>query len=149
MQASSLEGNRAASQNRRRPTRPGRPVPSAASMVSENKVLAHPASVDSIPSSANQEDHVSMGTTAARKAALIVDNTLSVLAFELMAAVQGTELRGKAPSPFNEAVCRLVRSRIPALMEDRKIRTDIAAANRLVRSGELLELAASMVPEFA
>ena len=55
---------------------------SAASMVAENKVLAHPASVDSIPSSANQEDHVSMGTTAARKARLIVENTLSVVAFQ-------------------------------------------------------------------
>ena len=56
----------------------------AASMVSENKVLAHPASVDSIPSSANQEDIVSMGTTAARKARDIVQNTLSVLALELL-----------------------------------------------------------------
>ena len=63
---------------------------SAASIVSENKVHAHPASVDSIPSSANQEDHVSMGTTAARKCRTIVKNLYSVLAFELMAAVQGS-----------------------------------------------------------
>ena len=60
------------------------PENSPASMVSANKVLAHPASVDSIPSSANQEDFVSMGTTAARKARTILDNTLSVLAFELL-----------------------------------------------------------------
>src|SRR5699024_9892992 len=66
---------------------------SAASMVSENKVLAHPASVDSIPSSANQEDMVSMGTTAARKAGWIVQNTLSVLADELLTACQGIDIR--------------------------------------------------------
>ncbi len=68
---------------------------SAASLVSENKVLAHPASVDSIPSSANQEDHVSMGTIAARKAKSILENTRKVLAMELLAACQGIDLRGK------------------------------------------------------
>ena len=66
---------------------------SAASMVSENKVLAHPASVDSIPSSANQEDFVSMGTTAARKCSWIIQNTLSVLAYELLTACQAVDIR--------------------------------------------------------
>ncbi len=68
---------------------------SAASLVSENKILAHPASVDSIPSSANQEDHVSMGTIAARKSREILDNSRKVLSMELLAACQGIDLRGK------------------------------------------------------
>jgi Histidine ammonia-lyase len=68
---------------------------SAASLVSENKVLAHPASVDSIPSSANQEDHVSMGTIAARKARDILDNVRKVLAMEILTSVQAIDLRGK------------------------------------------------------
>lgn len=121
---------------------------SAASMVSENKILAHPASVDSIPSSANQEDHVSMGTTSARKAAQIVENTLSVLAFELMAAVQGIDLRDGEPSPVNKKICSLVRSYIPKLQEDREIRIDIEAANKLVRNGELIELVSVLMPDF-
>ena len=63
----------------------------AAALVSENKVLAHPASVDSIPTSANQEDHVSMGTHACRKARAIFENTLIVLAIELVSAAQGLD----------------------------------------------------------
>lgn len=121
---------------------------SAASMVSENKVLAHPACVDSIPSSANQEDHVSMGTTAARKAAQIVENTLSVLALELMAAVQGVDLREDEPSPVTKEVCRLVRSYVPFLENDREMRIDVASMNSLIRSGKLLELVTSLVPDF-
>lgn len=121
---------------------------SAASMVSENKILAHPASVDSIPSSANQEDHVSMGTTAARKSAQIVQNTLSVLAFEFMAAAQGIDLRGKNPSPVNRKIHKLIRKFVPELKEDREIRIDIAQMNRLMRSGELLELVTAELPEF-
>lgn len=121
---------------------------SAASLVSENKVLAHPASVDSIPSSANQEDHVSMGTTAARKAVAIVDNTLSVLAFELMAAVQGLDLRGRKPSDSVEAVRQVVRRQVPFLEEDREIRLDIEAINRLVRSGEIQSLASELIGDF-
>jgi histidine ammonia-lyase len=67
---------------------------SAAALVSENKILAHPASVDSIPSSANQEDHVSMGTIAARKAKEIMENVRRVLATEILCACQGIDLRG-------------------------------------------------------
>jgi histidine ammonia-lyase len=67
---------------------------SAASLVSENKVLSHPASVDSIPSSANQEDHVSMGTIAARKASEVIKNTFYVLAMELMTGLQAIDFRG-------------------------------------------------------
>lgn len=68
---------------------------SAASLVSENKVLSHPASVDSIPSSANQEDHVSMGTIASRHARDILDNARKVLAMEILASAQAIDLRGK------------------------------------------------------
>jgi histidine ammonia-lyase len=121
---------------------------SAASMVSENKILAHPASVDSIPSSANQEDHVSMGTTAARKSASIVENTLSVLAFELMAAVQGIDFRDDAPSPVNKKITDLIRQYIPHLDKDREIRIDIKAINELIRNGELIELVSKLVPDF-
>lgn len=121
---------------------------SAASMVSENKVLSHPASVDSIPSSANQEDHVSMGTTAARKSRQIVENTLSVLACELMAAVQGIDLREDTPSPINKKVCELVRKYIPLLEQDREMRIDIEKINELVRSGEVIELISEIAPEF-
>ena len=73
----------------------------AASLVSENKTLAHPASVDSIPSSANQEDHVSMGTIGARHAAQIIQNARRVLAIEALCAMQGVEYRGVSPHvPF-------------------------------------------------
>lgn len=120
----------------------------AASMVSENKVLAHPASVDSIPSSANQEDHVSMGTTAARKSRQIVENTLSVLAFELMAAVQGVDLRHDTPSPVSKKICELVRGRVNTLKEDRELRPDVDSMNELVRSGDVIRLVAEMLPDF-
>lgn len=121
---------------------------SAASMVSENKVYAHPASVDSIPSSANQEDMVSMGTTAARKSRLIVENTLSVLGFELMAAVQGLDLRDKKPSPVHQKIYSLVREGIPFFDKDREIRIDIEFMEKLIRSGKIEELTEEMIPEF-
>ncbi len=120
----------------------------AASMVSENKVLAHPASVDSIPSSANQEDHVSMGTTAARKAALIVENTLSVVAMELMGAAQGVDLRRDTPSPINAKVLEKIRERVAHWDQDREIWPDIAAMNELVRDGSLVNLVADLCPDF-
>ena len=117
-------------------------------MVSENKVLAHPASVDSIPSSANQEDHVSMGTTAARKSRTIVENTFSVLAFELMAAVQGVDLRGGKISPLNKIVYDIVRNKVEFFDKDREIRIDIAKMNDLVRSGEIQEAVMEACGEF-
>ena len=120
---------------------------SAASMVSENKVLAHPASVDSIPSSANQEDFVSMGTTAARKAGWIAQNTLSVLAFELLTACQAIDLRrregkcGQGLSSALQAVYDAVRNEVPFYDEDREIAPDIQKIEALVRSGRLQKLA--------
>ncbi|MCR5664997.1 MAG: histidine ammonia-lyase [Oscillospiraceae bacterium] len=125
---------------------------SAASMVSENKVLAHPASVDSIPSSANQEDFVSMGTTAARKSGLVLQNTLSVLAFELLTACQAVDIRrrlnthGQGLSPVHEALFRHVREKIAFMETDRELWPDIRAIEGMVRSGELLDLAEELVP---
>lgn len=125
---------------------------SAASLVSENKVLAHPASVDSIPSSANQEDHVSMGTTAARKSAWIVENAFSVLAFELMAAIQGIELRQQQMqldiSPVHRALFDHVRESVGFYGFDREIRDDITNANKVVRSGRLIDIVESLIPDF-
>ena len=118
----------------------------AASMVSENKVLAHPASVDSIPSSANQEDHVSMGMTAARKARQIVENTLSVLSLELFAAAQAVDLRGGEPSAVHRELHALIRERCAFLEEDRELRSDVGEMNRLVRSGAILRLIARDLP---
>jgi len=114
---------------------------SAASLVSENKVLAHPASVDSIPSSANQEDHVSMGTIAARKARSIIENTGHVLGMELLAACQGLDLRtGKEKLRLgkgSEGAYRLVRSKIATLGEDRVMYMEINMAKELISSGKL------------
>ncbi|MBQ8599244.1 MAG: histidine ammonia-lyase, partial [Oscillospiraceae bacterium] len=119
---------------------------SAASMVSENKVLAHPASVDSIPSSANQEDMVSMGTTAARKAGWIVQNTFSVLADELLTACQAVDIRrrlnthGQGISPVHQKVYELVREQVDFYEVDREIRPDLEAVDRIVRDEKLLQI---------
>lgn len=121
----------------------------AAALVSENKVLAHPASVDSIPSSANQEDHVSMGAHAARKARKIAGNTLSVLSLELLAAAQAAELRGGKPSPFHRELISLVRERVPFLTEDRELRLDIEAMGSIIRENAILDLTLRMAPAFS
>ena len=109
----------------------------AAALVSENKVLAHPASVDSIPTSANQEDHVSMGMTAARHAHEILENAQTVLAIELLCACQGVDLRGCVPGPRTARAYRTLRDRVPPLDEDRPLDDDIAAALDLVRGGDI------------
>lgn len=119
----------------------------AASLVSENKVLAHPASVDSIPTSANQEDHNSMGSIAAHKLLQVLGNVRTVLAIELMVAAQGLDMARPHPKtgkPMRsgrgvEAAHREVRSRIPRLRADRVLSTDIATALRMVEDGSLLE----------
>lgn len=121
---------------------------SAASMVSENKVFAHPASVDSIPSSANQEDHVSMGTTASRKSRWIVENTLSVLAFEFLAAAQSVYLRGGKMSPVHQKLYDVIRRESAPLEDDRELRIDVEKMNALVRGGALIEITAAMLPDF-
>ena len=127
---------------------------SAASMASENKVFAHPACVDSIPSSANQEDFVSMGTTAARKAGLILENTRSVLAYELLTACQAIDICrrvgpwGSGLSPVGQAVYDRVRREVPFVELDRELRPDIARMEALVRSGELTTIAREYLSDF-
>ncbi|MFN8621980.1 MAG: histidine ammonia-lyase [Chloroflexota bacterium] len=113
----------------------------AASLVSENKVLAHPASADSIPTSANQEDHVSMGATAARHARDVLRNVERVLALELLCAAQGLDFRIATigqPGAGVAVAHRIVRERIAHLDTDRDPGPDIASALGLVRSGALL-----------
>jgi len=112
----------------------------AAALVSENKSLAHPASVDSIPTSANQEDHVSMGPIAARQAAEVVSNVEHVLALEALAAAQGLDFRtanGQRPGTGVLAAYSLVREAVEHLDADRDPQPDIAAALQLVRDGRL------------
>jgi histidine ammonia-lyase len=112
----------------------------AAALVSENKVLAHPASVDSIPTSANQEDHVSMGAHAARKVEEIIENLEYVLAIELLCGVQALDLRAPlVPSAPTTAVHNLVRERIPFWHEDRLMHRDIDIARAMIRTGRVVE----------
>ncbi len=111
----------------------------AAALVSENKVLAHPASVDSIPSSANQEDHVSMGTIAARKAMSIMENVRRVLAIELMCACQAIDLRGdKGLGIGTGAAYALIREKVEKLDEDRPLYEDINNCENLIINGSLV-----------
>ena len=110
----------------------------AAALVSENKGLAHPASVDSIPTCANQEDHVSMGTIAARQAREILGNAQVVLAIELLCACQALDLRELAPGPRTGAAHALLRERVAVLRDDRELHGDIEQAAALVRGGALL-----------
>jgi histidine ammonia-lyase len=110
----------------------------AASLASENKSLAHPASVDSLPTSANQEDHVSMATFAARRLQPMIANVAHILGIEWLAAAQGIEfLRPLASSAPLEAAHALLRTRCPAMHEDRLVAPDIDAAATLVRDGSL------------
>lgn len=112
---------------------------SAASLVSENKVLSHPASVDSIPSSANQEDHVSMGTIAARKAREILANTRKVLAMELLAACQAIDLRGKKKlGKGTEIAYDIVRENISTIEEDRVMYREINKSEEIIRLNQIL-----------
>ncbi|MCW2236764.1 histidine ammonia-lyase [Azospirillum canadense] len=105
----------------------------AAALASENKQMAHPASVDSLPTSANQEDHVSMATHAARRLGDMADNLAGILAIELLAAAQGIDLRAPlASSPLLERAKALLRARVAPWTDDRAMAPDIAAAKALV-----------------
>ncbi|AZR74608.1 histidine ammonia-lyase [Anoxybacter fermentans] len=118
----------------------------AASLVSENKVLSHPASVDSIPTSANQEDHVSMGTIAARKMYNILTNAENVLAVELLTAAQALEFRDKDKlASGTKAVYDLIRSSIPALTHDRLIAPEIHKMQEKIHSGEIIQAVEQVV----
>jgi histidine ammonia-lyase len=125
----------------------------AAGIVSELKRLAVPASVDSIPTSAMQEDHVSMGWSAARKLRRSIDGLGRVLAIELMTAARGIEMRGHeagagAASPVSAAVIARMRGTVPGPGPDRYLAPDIAAAVDLVVSGELLAAASAANSDF-
>ena len=121
---------------------------SAAALVSENKVLAHPASVDSIPSSANQEDHVSMGTIGARKAQSILSNAQSVIGVELMAAAQAIDLdkEGK-PGRGIHAAYQTLRQHLEPLEEDRVLYDDIKLCTSMVATGQIVKAVEKEVGE--
>jgi histidine ammonia-lyase len=114
----------------------------AAALVSENKVLAHPACVDSIPTSANKEDHVSMGTIAIRQTREILDNVERVVAIELLCAAQGYDLIGEEkPLRGGRGTRRafdVIRRHVPYLAADRDLYRDIETMVQVVRSGEIV-----------
>ena len=120
----------------------------AAALASESKTLAYPASADSIPTSANQEDHVSMGSIAARNAMTVLEHSERILAVELICACQGLDLRlelqpATAPGTGVAEAHARVRAVIARLEEDREPGPDLEAAYRLVREGSLVDLAGS------
>ncbi|MEM9696860.1 MAG: aromatic amino acid lyase, partial [Myxococcota bacterium] len=118
----------------------------AAALVSENKGHCHPASVDSIPSSANREDHVSMGSIAATKFARVVDNVEKGLAIELLAAVQGVDARRPLrASPAVEAVHALVRRHVAPYADDRPLHLDFACVGGLIREGQVCRAVEAVV----
>jgi len=121
------------------------PQVTAAALVSENKQKAYPASVDSIPTSANQEDHVSMAAHGARRLIGMVENATAVIGIELLAAAQGCDFHAPLPSsePL-EAVRKIVRAEVPHLDHDRHFHPDMEAAIELVRSGAVMAAANSV-----
>jgi len=122
----------------------------AASLVSENKVLSHPASVDSIPTSAGQEDHVSMGNASGLKAWQVLANAERVLAIELLAGAQGVEfLAPLEPGPGVAAARACVRTHSPRLVEDRSLSREIERVATSIRDGSLLAAVEEQVGELA
>ncbi len=118
----------------------------AAALASENKILSHPASVDSIPTSANQEDHVSMGMTAARKARQVLKHVRLILAIEALAAAQGLEfLKPLKAGKGADAAYRALRRKVKSLRRDREMGPDIAAAEGMLARGELRTAAEASV----
>ena len=122
------------------------PQCTAAALMSENKQLAHPASVDSAPTSANQEDHVSMATHGARRLGLMNANLARIIAIELMAAAEGIDFRRplRSSDAIEDAHAR-VRALAPKRDEDREFSTDIEAVARLVEGGELVRFAPDLL----
>ena len=114
----------------------------AAALASENKSLAHPASVDSLPTSANQEDHVSMSTFAARRLTEMADNSAGIVAIEALAACQGIDFRAPlTSSPLLEEAKRILRQEVSFYDQDRYFAPDIEKAKRLVKAGVYNEIA--------
>ena len=118
----------------------------AAALVSENKILSHPACVDSIPTSANKEDHVSMGTISARKCREIVRNTEQVVGIELLCGAQAMDLfTNMKPGEGTLAAYQIIRKHVPHLDEDRVLSKDIDTVVARIRSGEILEAVEKVV----
>jgi len=111
----------------------------AAALVSENKVLAHPASVDSIPTSAGQEDHVSMGPIAARHCSDILKNVQNVIAIEILCAAQGIDFQEYSPGIGVKLAHKFIRENIKHLDDDRILYKDIEILNKLVINGSIVE----------
>ncbi len=119
----------------------------AAALASENKALAHPASVDSLPTSANQEDHVSMATFAARRLHTMIDNVVNIAAIELLAAAQGVEFhRPQRTSPLLEGIIDTLRELSPPYAEDRSLSGDVARIAALIDDGEFCDIAREVLP---
>ena len=123
------------------------PQVTAAALVAENRQCAHPASVDSIPTSANQEDHVSMATHGARRLRAMAENLVQIVAIELLTAAQGCDFHAplRSSDPLERARAAL-RAEVPAFDEDRYVAPDIARAAAMVRSGALVEAVAVGLP---
>jgi histidine ammonia-lyase len=121
----------------------------AAALVAENRMLCHPASVDSIPTSANQEDHVSMATHGARRLLTMTDNLLHIIAIEFLAACQGIDFRKplKTSSPLRQAH-ETLRTRIPFATQDRLLAEDIAVTAEVIRTPAVQTLADFLLPSF-
>ena len=120
----------------------------AAALASENKSMAHPASVDSLPTSANQEDHVSMATFAARRLQPMLHNTAHIVGIELLAAAQGIEfLRPLKSSAPLESLHALIRNASSAMMQDRSLAADMSALQKLVISGDISAALDAQLPE--
>ncbi len=107
----------------------------AAAIVAENRVLSHPASVESIPTSGSQEDHVSMGWGAGRKLLTVLDHTVRVIAIEMLCAAQGIEYRDLPPAPVATRFVDLIRSEVPPLTDDRPPGIDIEAISQMITDG--------------
>src|SRR5207253_11411485 len=118
----------------------------AASLVSENEVLAHPASVDSIPTSAEKEDHVSMGTIAARKFEKILRNDENVIAMEFLSATQALDLHAPLkPTAAVRAAHEQIRSKVPFAKEDRYFAKDVELIKAMMTGNEILRAAEAAV----
>jgi len=122
----------------------------AAALVAENRMLCHPASVDSIPTSANQEDHVSMATHGARRLLTMTDNLLHIIAIEFLAACQGIDFRKPLKtSPSLQQAHESLRTRIPFATQDRLLATDIEETAEVIHTPTIQALADFLLPSFA
>ena len=121
----------------------------AAALASENKSHAHPASVDSLPTSMNQEDHVSMATYAARRLHTMLDNVADIVAIELLAAAQGVEFRENRSSPQLQDVITAVRELSPFYDEDRSLSLDVRRVAATIDNGDFCRYAASILPSLS